>query len=329
MYRIRRPDVWEEKLDKENVEKGYIIRAQFYNQTPRPCYSLRLNKSKPFLDDLNVRIGLQHATDFDLVLKQFFRGKYQRMNSSNDHYGEFSNPNIRAREYSITKAREYFAKAGFDKSGADGILTNEKGDRLSFSLLTGYKKFTDVLGIIQQSARKAGVEFEIEIPETTAAWKKASEKKHEVVLTALNHSVELYPRYWDFWHSYNAYREDGSLKPETHNYTVTSYPEWDALIERYDKSTDLDEIKKIAHELEQKIHDDAAFIPGWIRPFFQCAYWRWIQWPEGFNARLAREHDELCISWIDPKIKKETLEAMKSGKTFEKQTLIFDQHKID
>ncbi|MDF1859609.1 MAG: ABC transporter substrate-binding protein [Verrucomicrobiales bacterium] len=326
MQRIRTPDVWQEKLDKPPVQKGYIARAQFYNQIPRPCYSLRLNKSKRHLDNLDIRIGLQHASNFDLVLEQYFRGRYERMQTSSDGYGEFTNPDIKVREFSPAKAREHFAKAGFTKSGPDGILVNEQGQRLSFTVSTGYKRFADVLTILEREARKAGVEFQIEIIDATAAWKKAQEKKHEICFTALNRSVELYPRYWDFWHSFNAYKEDGSVKAETNNFTVTAYPEWDELIDRYEQSTDLAEIKSIAYELEQKIHDDASFIPGWIRPYLQCAYWRWVQWPEGFNARLAREHDELCIHWIDPKIKAETEAAMKSGKEFEETTLIFDQH---
>lgn len=327
MQRIRTPDVWEEKLDKPPVKKGYVVRAQFYNQIPRPCWALRLNKSKPLLDDINVRLGLQYATNFGLVLEQYFRGRYERMESSSVGYGDYTNPGVKARRFSPEKAREHFAEAGFSKSGPDGILVNDQGQRLSFTLTTGYKRYTDLLTILEREARKAGVEIQLEIIDSTAAHKKSSEKKHEIVLTALNRSVELYPRYWDFFHSFNAYREDGSLKPDTNNYTVTAYPEWDKLIDRYEKSTDLTEIKTIAHELQQKIHDDAAFIPGWVRPYFQCAYWRWVQWPKGFSARLAREHDELCIHWIDPKIKAETEKAMKDGKGFGETTLNFDQHK--
>lgn len=328
MYRVRTPDVWDDKLDVPAVNKGYIVRAQFYNQIPRPCYSLRMNKTRKPLDDRNVRLGLQFASNFDLVLERYFRGQYQRMQSSSDGYGPFSNAEVKARSFSVPKAKEYFAQAGFDQMGSDGILRNASGEKLSFTITTGYKRLEDVLTILQQEARKAGVEYQLEILEPTAAWKKVQEKKHEIAFTALNRSVELYPRYFDFWHSYNAFREDGTPKPETNNFTVTSYPEWDALIDRYESSTDLEEIKSIAHELEEKIHEDAAFVPGWVRPYFQCAYWRWIRWPENFSSRLAREHDELNVHWIDPDIKKETLAAMESGKTFEKQTLIFDQHRI-
>ena len=37
---------------------------------------------------------------------------------------------------------------------------------------------------------------------------------------------------------------------------------------------------------------------------------------ETFDARTARDFEEMGVYWIDEEIKKETLEAMKSGKTF-------------
>ncbi|MEO0414005.1 MAG: ABC transporter substrate-binding protein, partial [Verrucomicrobiota bacterium] len=178
MYRIRTPDVWGEKLDKPNVNKGYIVRTQYYNQVPRPCYSLRINKSKPHLDNRDVREGLQYATNFESVLENYFRGLYQRMESSSDGYGEFSSPVVQARRFSPEIAREYFAKAGFDQTGPDGILMNAEGQRLSFTITTGYRRYEDVLAILKQEALKAGVEYRLEIQEATAAWKKVQEKKH-------------------------------------------------------------------------------------------------------------------------------------------------------
>ncbi|MEO0444903.1 MAG: extracellular solute-binding protein [Verrucomicrobiota bacterium] len=326
MYRIRTPDVWEEKLDQPAVNDGFIVRAQFANQVPRPCYSLRINKSKPLLDNPDIRTGLQYATNFEAVLTNYFRGQYRRMQTSSDGYGDFTHPSVTARSFSISEAEAAFAKAGFTERGPDGILRNSEGQSLTFTITTGYRRLTDVLTILQQEARKAGVDYRLEILEATAAWKKVQEKKHEITLAALNRSVERYPRYHDFWHSFNAYREDGSLKPDTNNFTVTANPEWDALIERYDASTDFEEIRAIAFDLEERIYEDSSFIPGWIRPFFQCAYWRWVQWPESFAGRLVREHDELNVHWIDPEILKETKNAMKEGASFPPKTLIFDTY---
>jgi len=320
---------WYDKLDTEAVNNGYVEKVQFYNQTPRPCYSLRLNNSKPPLDNRDVREGLQYATDFDLVIKEFFRGDDVRMQTSSDGYGEFTNPDIKARKFNVDKALECFARAGYDKRGPDGILVNENGDRLEFSVTTGYARYRDVLTILQQQARKAGVDLQPEVLERTTAWKKAQEKKHEIVLAAFNRSVEMYPRYFDFWHSYNAFSEDGSPKETTNNLTVTGNPEFDKVIDKYEASTDLEEIKQLAYQMEEMIYEDASFIPGWVRPYYRVAKWRWVKFPEGFDYRLSREHTEMNTYWIDPEIKEETLKAMDEGKTFEPVTRIVDQYRTD
>ncbi len=326
-WRVRVPEVWHDKLDAPNVRNGYIHRVQFYNQIPQPCYSLRINTTKPLLDNRDIRVGLNYATDWNLVIQQYFRGDYQRMQTSSDGYGPFTHPSLQARPFDVEKARDHFAKAGFTKRGPDGIFQNEAGRRLSFTITTGYKKYQDVLTILQQQARKAGVEYIPEVLDATSGWKKAQEKKHEIVFTALNRSVELYPRYFDFWHTYNALTSDGSPKPNTNNFTVTSQPEFDVLIDRYERSTDIDEIRQIAHQLEEMIYEQGSFVPGWVRPYYRVAHWRWIQYPEGFDYNLSREYDEMCTYWVDEALERETREALRTGKTFEPVTRIFDQNK--
>ena len=62
------------------------------------------------------------------------RGDAGRLNIYNEGYGQFSNSEIAARDYSPEKAREAFAKAGFTTQGNDGVLQNNKGEKLSFSI---------------------------------------------------------------------------------------------------------------------------------------------------------------------------------------------------
>lgn len=332
MLRIRDPEQWYTKLDPErlaDVKRGYIQRAQFYNEIPRPTYALYINRTKPLLASRDVRIGLHHATNWGLVIDQYFRGDYQRMRTSADGYGRFTHPTLQARSFSVEKAEEAFGRAGFTKRGADGILMNDDGERLSFTLTTGYRRLENPLTILEREARKAGVELKLEILDATAGWKKVQEKKHEIMLTALNVSVEPYPRYHDNYHSYNAFEEDGSLKANTNNFTVTSDKAYDEVIEKYDTSQDFDEIMALAHQLEEKIYEDAAFMPAYVRPFFRCAYWRWIKWPEGFNVKMATEHDEYHLYWIDEEMKKETLAAKKKGKSFGEGSHVFDQFKTN
>ncbi len=338
------PEFWNKKLpnDDELIQKGYIHKVKFFNDVPRPTWALRLNASRPLLNNRDIRIGLQYAINFQLVIDEVLNGevdKVERMRTVADGYGPRSHPTLVAREFSVEKAQEHFAKAGFNERGTDGILKNADGHRLSFTLTTGYKRLKDVPTVLKNEAKKAGVEINIEILEMTLAWKKAAEKKHDISLAALNVSPEMYPRFWEPYHSDNAYKEEGdskfkedgslkddlNLKPNTNNTTVTADKELDALINQYRESENLEEITRLAHEIAEKLHAHAAYIPGWAKPWYRLGHWRWVRYPEDFNVRLSRDPEEYNVHWIDVEMKKKTQTAKKDGTMFDPQILVFDK----
>lgn len=332
---------WYDKLPDTDAEVagGYIEKAMFYNQRPRVTYGLWVNAAKPYLDNPDVRIGLQHATNFQLVIDKFFRGDAIRMKNRNHGYGPISHPTIRARAFDVEAAAEYFAKAGFDRRGDDGILMNAEGQRLSFSVSTGYESLKDVLTILREEALKAGVDFRLEILDGTAGWKKYQEKKHDIHLAAFNVSYEQFPRNFEYLHSYNAYEnaflEDGSVNPDrkikvqTNNNQMIAMYELDQLIDQYRASFDVDEKTQLAHQIAEIEHEFAAFIPGWVQPFYRVGNWRWLRHPEGFNLQHSGSDLENFVTWIDQDMKAETLEARKNDITFPPQINIYDQHKED
>jgi microcin C transport system substrate-binding protein len=336
---INLPEYNYEKLPDSDadIQKGYIHKATFYNEIPRPSYGLWINQAKPLLDNRNVRVGIHFATNWQRVIDEYFRGDYIRMNTTADGYGEFTHPGIKSRPFSVDKALEEFAKAGFKDRGPDGILVDENGQRLSFTLSTGYRTFQDMLTIIKEEAAKAGLEFRLEVLDGTAGWKKAQEKKHDITFSALNVSPEMYPRYWETYHADNAYDvpwlEDGvtpnpnrKIKTQTNNLQSIAIPELDQMINAYRRSDDAEEMKKMAFKMEEILFEDASFCPGFVQPFYRSAYWRWIRYPDDFNVKLSRSSGEYFLAWIDQDLKKETKEAQKSGATFEPVIEVYDQY---
>ncbi len=156
--RIRAAEIWHKQLPDDHplVEKGYIHKVTFYNQTPRPTYGLWLNTSRPLLDNLDIREGIQFASNWELVCQQVFYGDYERLNLAEEGYGEFTDPTIKARPFDPVRAAESFARAGFKERGPDGILKNAAGQRLSFTITNSYKRFESALVVLQQESKKAG-----------------------------------------------------------------------------------------------------------------------------------------------------------------------------
>jgi len=332
-------EYWYEKLPNEDpdVQAGYISKTVFYNQRPRPTYGLWINTAKPLLDNQDIRTGINFATNWQLVIDKFFRGDFARMQTSSDGYGEFSHPTLKSRPFDINMALEYFAKAGFTDRGPDGILVNDQGQKLAFTLSTGYERLKDVLTILKQEAAKAGVEFRIEVLDGTAGWKKVQEKKHDINFSAFNVSLEMYPRFWEFYSSDNAYDdaflEDGSINPDrvpktqTNNLETLAIFELDKMIDQYRTSDSREEMIQLARAMTERHHEHASFSPGYYQGFFRLGYWRWIKYPDSFSYKHARSAREQFVHWIDTKMKEETLAARKAGEKFEPQILVFDQFK--
>jgi len=344
------PKYWYDLLpDKHpDVAAGYIHKAKFFNRIPRPDWGLWINRTKPLLDQQEIRTGIQFAANFDRVASQFYRGDAVQMKTRSDGYSWRTHPTISARKFDPVKAREHFAKAGFADQGPDGILRNAQGQRLSFTVTTYRPDIRDVMAILKSEAAKAGIEFNLEVLDQTTGWKKVQEKNHDIALVALSRSPELFPRYWEMYHGSNAFTDaylkpdgsptarfaDGKLNPtpkqpraQTNNMTMTYLPELDKLIEAYDRAETLEAMKPIAAKIEELLYQDAAWVPGWAVPFYRLAYWRWVKWPEGFNVMLSRTADEYFVHWIDPELREETKAAKRKGQTFPPQVLTFDQFK--
>ena len=338
--RIREAEYWYDKLPDSDplVANGYIGKYTAYNDTARGSWALWINEAQPILDHQDVRVGINYATNWDLVIEKYFRGDYERMRTTYDGFGEFTHPTMKARPFSVEKALESFAKAGFKRRGADGILVNDKGQRLSFTLSTGYENFRDILTILREEALKAGLEFRLEILDHTAAFKKSQEKQHDIVFTGFNVSPEMYPRYWEYFHSTNAYDrpflEDGSVNPtrkikvQTNNLFSLANRDLDQLIDRYVASEDAEEMQKLGHRIEEIVFDEACFVPGFVMPFYRWEAWRYIRFPEQFGIKLANEYEEFWVHWMDEDLKKEVLEAKKAGRALTPMVLDDETYRV-
>jgi microcin C transport system substrate-binding protein len=150
-------------------------------------------------------------------------------------------------------------------------------------------------------------------------------------------SLEMYPRFWETYHSDNAFDnaflEDGSVNPErtvktqTNNMEMIAVRDMDDMINQYRASDDKQEMIKLAHDMTQLHHDYASFSPGFYQPFYRVGHWRWIRYPEDFNVKHSRSAGEYWVHWIDSELKEETLAAKKSDATFGPEINVFDQYK--
>lgn len=328
MMEIRVPKFWYQ-LNKQDVyQKGYVQKATFYFEQPCPTWGLFINTIKPLLDDRNIRLGIQYATDWQRVIDTFYRGDYQRLNQYTEGFGKFTNPDIKARPYDPDVAMEYFAKAGFTERGSDGILRNKEGERLSFVLTMSDRDERKFLPTLIDSARKAGLEFRPEALEATTRFKKLLEKKHDIAFSAWN-VVTKYPRYWEGFHIDNAIEKqpDGTVKPkrQTNNITSTRDEELSKLIDECRLAKTDEDVIRLGYKIQQMIHDEASFVPAYKVVTYRMAYWRWIRFGEQFGMKNSTDYMETGMFWVDEDRKAESEAARREGKTFPPSTRVYDQ----
>ena len=314
--------LWYERAQAEAFERGYIERAVVYHQLPAARGGLYINALTPLLIDRNLRQGIQYATHYQKVNEGLYRGDRRRIRSFADGYGDYSHPVLEARSYDLEKAAEYFAAAGFSRRGGDGILMNESGQRLSFVLTISNRGDESLIAtILKEEAQRAGLELVIEALDPTAYFTKTFEKNHQIAIHSWDTGYSPLPAFdWEI-------RGKDAGKPSNFNTTNIKDEQLDALLAEWDAVSDPARAKAISHEVQQRIHEFAAWVPGVTTDYDRIGYWRWMQWPDYFQVPRYQFYTATGVFWIDEDIRQETLEAREEGRGFPPVTKVYDRWK--
>lgn len=327
-FYLTQPQYWYEKSEMDPVYKGYIERVTFFNRYPKVPRGLYMNVTKAPLDNKDVRIGIHYAMNWRKVIDQMFRGDYQRLNAYNEGYVHFSDPSIRSRPFSIKKARERFRAAGYTEEDSDGILRKPSGERLSVSATYTTLPLLDrIFAILREEAKACGLDLRIDGLEATVAYKKVMQKQHEMSLASWLITPPM-PDFHQFLHSSNAFDERGNLKPQTNNLFCWARTDTDILCEQVRTGTTIEEVRSAAWALQNIIHEEGFFVPGYSTDFMRIGSWRWVRWPDSettrFSPPVVYDPHESFVYWIDEKIQAETNRARSDNRSFGESTRVID-----
>ena len=322
MFDLTRAEYWHKKAaDIPRYEKGYVKKYWFWNDLPRPSRLLSMNLETEILKDRNVRLGVAYALNIQKMIDLAMLGDAKQADTISTGYRGYTNPNIKAREFNIEKATEYLEKAGWIQIGADGIRIKD-GQRLSIKLLYLAPPDKERIMILVEEAAKAGIEIKPDTYDTNTAFKFAQDKKHEMIWHGWSARSSLQgPTYYGSYHSSSA------GKSNNNNFCNFADPEIDRLIETYRNSLDINERKKLAQEIQLRICDACCAVPTYYTPFVRTIAWRWICVPDCAEIPTSGSLFDKSLYWIDEEMKKETLQAMKTGKTFPRSLRIYDKYR--
>ncbi|OQX24162.1 MAG: ABC transporter substrate-binding protein [Desulfobacteraceae bacterium IS3] len=324
VFNVNFPNYWYEKTKTPVVEKGYVHKIWFFNNTQQSAMGLWLNQDREIFKDRNVRYAFAHAMNIERVIEKVLRNDYFRLEHGFMGYGPYSNNNVKARRFDLDKADAYMKASGW-KRGADGIW-EKNGMRFSVEVTYSLDEHTPRLVVLKEEAKKAGVELRLQKLDPAASYKKVMEKNHDVAW--MGWSTSLRPQYWEHFHSENAH------KPQTNNITNTEDPEMDKLIDAYRNSLEEKERIELSLKIQEKIHEIGSFVPTFMVPYVRQAYWRWWRLP---NPPGTKHSGDLFdpfgsmtggLFWFDETLHNETKQAMKEGKTFPPTTIVDETYKM-
>lgn len=315
-FSLTMPKYWHFKSRMPAVEKGYVQRMWFFNDTPRSAQGAWLNQDREIFKDQRLRYAFAHALNIQRVIEAVLYNDYFRLEGAYVGYGRYSNNTIKARRFDLHKVDQLMQAAGWQR-GPDGIWQRD-GQRYSVEVTYSSEEHTPRLVVLKEEALKAGIELRLQRLDPAAQYKKIMEKRHDVGW--LGWSTGMRPHFWEFWDSANAHR------PQTNNITNTDNPELDALIERYRNSLEEEERIALALQIEAKVHEIGAFVPSFMVPYFREGYWRWWRFPTPPATRVSDTLFDPFSSttgglfWFDQNLYEETRAAMRRGEAFEPAT---------
>lgn len=328
------PEYWHDKANHEVFEKGYVAKYWFYNQLPLGSTGIYLNTADPLLADKNIRLGIAHSINFQRVIDTILRGDYERLETFQLGFGPYDNKSIQPRKFDLKKANKYFEAAGFGSRDSTGIRTrtNDNGSKtkLSFRVTYGSPLHTPRLVVIQEEAKKAGLELQLHLLDPSTAFKQMREKKHQLGWMGWA-SSGVAPRYWEHFHS------DNANETQTNNITNHANPAMDELIMKFRASADRGELISLAHQLEQLVHESAVVIPRTKAPFTRQGAWRWLELPEWLGTRhstalfnsqpSSQMYSGGGLFWINEEKKQEILEAKREDRAMAKLVVVDETYR--
>lgn len=322
MMNVRKPEIWENKLELPEVHRGYIDKYSLEAGYACPPYGLYLNCSDKLLKNPDIRRGLAHSVNMGMVIDTLFRGNMRRLGSYMEGYGDLTLP-LKAPEYSKKKAMEYFARAGYREMGEDGVLKNERGERLVLELTFADSStlMSNVCALLRQEALKCGVDLRLDPLTYSVCSRKVFEKRYQAALWAWPLQTP-FPRLYETFSSELAYDGRGNPVGNTNNICAVADADLDAALDAERNAPDAASLKEALHRAQKRIHDLDVWIPGWREPYTYIACWRWIRWPESptrFCSPRLYNPLESHLYWVDEKMKKETQEARRGGRPFEER----------
>ncbi len=260
------PRQWIKETNGEAFKSGKVKKLDVQNKLPNGYSYIGWNNQHPLFRDKRVRRAMTHLIDRELFNEKFYYGLYAIADGPFGKLSDYSSPNVQPLEFSISKAIELLKQAGWDDHDKDTVL--DKDDRrFEFTLIAPGRDYENMLTIIQEDMRQAGILMNIKIVEWNSFLKLLDDQRFAAVTLSWSSAVDPDPS--AIWHSKNS-RKGGD------NFISYKNERVDELCEKGIFTYDSEERKKYFRQIHEILHEDQPYT-FLLEPIHQLV---------GYNSKL-------------------------------------------
>ncbi len=237
---------------KAKLEKSSVIAVK--NEMPKSYGYIGFNFKDPVLADRSVRMAFAHLVNRAEMNKKFAENLNDLANGPVPVNSKQA-ADMKAIEFSPTKAKDLLTKAGWSDSDKNGILDkviNGQKTDLRLSMIYANKDSEKYWTIVKEDCKKAGIEIELKLLEWNTFIKTIDERKMQLWSMGWGGGdVEMDPK--QIWHSSSA-SKGGS------NYGSYANTEVDKLIDEGRQELDAAKRSKIFKKAYTLIAEDVPYV---------------------------------------------------------------------
>lgn len=265
------------------------------------------NTADPLLANKTLREALFYALDIEGIKSTTYAANLTRLTTLG--HGEifagvdFNNESLSATPFDIQKANELFNRTEFNEFDRTGIRKNKKGKNLRLEILHAKPLPKQILGYLNQQAKKAGVEISFRYLRDGAV-EKVSQGKFQIYFAEFL-GAAVPNHYYDF---HSSFAETGNMN----NICALRDPTLDAMLETYSaRKLPLTELAELNKRIESRVMDDFVFLPFYYSSVKSFLTWKWICFPAWINHPHDENftHTQFSYAWFDQGIYDDVIQA--------------------
>jgi len=300
---VFRSSVWNEKLNVEQVSKGYIVKKKIFNSFSTGISGLVLNmRNEPF-NDINVRKAFTFCYNREVFNEKLFANSYKMINSFFPGT-EYENPGNQKIYFNLDSAKKYLNLAGWNEKNNEGFLIKDgKIFEIELPFTKGMERY---FSIFKEDLRKLGINLILKEVDEGVREQLINERNFTIIPLTLS-STE-FPNPDAFFLS--------SLADEknTLNHFGIKEKRLDDLCNLYKITNDHQKRVKILREIDSVAYSNHPMIFGWHASYQRIAFWNKFGYPECGLPKNGTYYDFLTYWYFDPSKNEKLFNALKENK---------------